>query len=885
MARLSCCLLFSLSVLLSGQAEAWGYPWIWCRAGDTSGEEAGLIQQEDSAEVGGLDDGLMSYPELYLLSLPPELQGLFVREGITAELLAHVCTDKDLCKKLNLLLKEMACFVTDDQQKHHQLLRFVISFMSLIGGAINRIAAYPGLLVLFTMMGVPSPFAEAMAGIITGCALMSSNMLAVTGANSIRCEGYQDYQDVLVTILAGTATGVDCGMAYKGLTAISDSPALGGVGVVFMAVGLLPLLSNKVENLPDTIRGRDPAAEQLLERTVHMLGQLLRSMKADGVGVGRDQLQARMVIYQSLFGVSGSKSCWRWLLKQCCLYSPEDRMKNTARLLCESGVLNEDLGEGCSLPEFLFQRALDHRKSTAGTLANAGLLIICAGPAMVYVLADSSSLVALIERELSGLSECKDAGDTVSYVVLQGEALTLMASKGMASAQNGANNIRRIISWLRGCCTGQGTTATKSDYALNTLGGVMALFYGANNIGTMAGNILASPCLNEDGVALAILPAMAGLGGYGFNAGSGPELRKIPVTFYEFIQWARSCKCSACPPANKETMEFIQQLQAGTIDLPDMNDPASLASWIQAQGAGAVNTETVQNWLSVFEGFEGFETFVGGESSSLTNSQSSIDYGSGSASSVQEESDAGWLQKQGFSNNLLHIVGRDDRGNIDKKEKAYLQKLSELIRTRRFTVHPVARDGNCIFNVLIEMLSLQNQTVEQLQDRLKAKLIRLLNNRNLSPEEKSFLLRIGRQQLARLLRELQHGAQMDFVLLQLASLELGQDITVIQNDLGDMAIQQINHSNPAELNNISVDQINGPVAVHNGIGHWVWMTPGQDVIDGASFHAATGHVYINLEGNTNANNNQNNTCCNGTTEVLTMELNVVTVGILGAWMK
>ena len=886
MARLTCCLLLSFLVLLPGKAMAWDLwdfidPRRWCPAHldpDDGDDRAGLVQslndgesvelQTDSEQQNVDMEHFQQYPELFLMSLPQKLQDMFIREGITPELLGHVCTDKELCKKLNTLLRELTHFSTDQQLKHHQVLRLIVSLSSLLGGAINRVAAYPGLYALLVLAHAPEDAAKGVAGLITAVSLLSSNLVAVSGANTIRCEGYFGVRDVMIAIVAGAATAVDCGMAYYGLTAVSDSAILGIVGIYFMAVGLFPLLSNKVERLPYLIRGEDPKAEMLVERSVKMLGELLRGLSSRNLTLEPEKLQARMGLYRELLG--GDDSWVRWILRQACIYSPESRMKNTARMLYNAGVF-EGADENQLIPEVLYEQACSRQRSTTGTAVNGGLLIVCGVSATVYAFEDSSSLVGLIERA-TGQVQCQEAGATVAYVFLQGGALGLMAGKGLGAAQNGAENIRRFVSWLQGCCTEQDEPTTKEEYGLNVLAGGMAVFYSANNIGTMAGNVLASPCLGQGGVAIFLFPPLAGLGAYGFNAGCGPALQQIPVTFKDFIEWLRQRHPGCWPLPGQESLEGIQQYQAGDIALPSVKNMQDIAVGIQT-------------WLS---NFQGYENPGADEHSSLTGSYGFAGYEAGGESLSSEESDKNWLAGQDLSADLLNIVGRGDAGNIGSRVRAYLQKLSALIQSRSFKVHSVARDGNCLYQVLVGMFPSLHLNIESLKARLFARLQKILKNRNLSEKEKRFREKVGLQQLASLMRDLLAGTYVDLAMLQLAALELEVDITVIQNDLGDMAIQQIHHNDPAQLVTISGGQIHGAVAVHNGVNHWTWMEPGTEMHDEVVFHAAGNQVIINLGDNTNANNNNNNsntTCCNGTAGALNMEIGVGTAGILGAWMQ
>ena len=891
MARLPCCLLLSFLVLLPSQSLAWDWwdlidPRRWCPAhldpDDEDDDRAGLVQpsndceseesQADAEQQEADMQHFQQYPELFLMSLPQKLKDMFIREGITPELLGYVCTDKELCKKLNRLLRELVHFSTDQQLKHHQVLRLIVSLSSLFGGAINRIAAYPGLFGLLILAHSPEGVAKAVAGIITAVSLLSSNLVAVSGANTIRCEGYFSARDLAIAIVAGAATAVDCGMAYYGLTAVSDSAVLGIVGIYFMAVGLFPLLTNKVESLPYLVRGENPQAEMLVERSVKMLGELLRGLRSRNLTLGPEQLQARMGLYRDM--LEADRSWWRWVLRQGCFYSLESWMKNTARMLRNAGVFNEGTDEHQLISEVLCERASSQQKSTAGNAVNLGFLLVCGAPALVYAFEDSSSLVGLLERGI-GKTECLEAGETVSYAFLQAGALGLMAGKGLAAAQNGANNIRRFCSWLKGCCTDQSGAVGKKIYGLNILAGGMALFYSANNVGTMAGNILASPCLSQGGIAIFIFPPLAGLGAYGFNAGCGPALQQIPATFKDFIEWLRLRCPGCCPLPDHEILERIKQYQAGELELPS--------------GAGIQDIVTdIQSWLL---NFEGYGDLLSTEHSSLSGSSDAIIYGATDASSTQEQMDLDWLENQGLPTNLQNVVGEQDDGNINDDQKGFLNKLSGLIKRRGFTAHRVEREaGDCLYLVLLSMFSDTGLTVATLKARLMTMLERLLKDRNLSDKEKQFRKKMGPQQLAMLLRELQHGIFPDVPMLHLAALELDENITFIQNVEGNLVVQQIHHDNPAEAVVIQEGQIHGPVAVHNGVNHWAWMEPQEPFMQvteslDASFHAADNVVIINMGGNTNVNNNNPGNSSNGTAEVLTMELNVGTIGILGSWMQ
>ncbi|WP_062268257.1 hypothetical protein [Endozoicomonas arenosclerae] len=777
-------------------------------------------------------------------SLEPELRQMFLDSGITPELMQQVLgSNGEAAARLSQILRELGNIQTREQLNHHRVIANIIRVMCLFGGAVNRIAAYTGLAALFSAWGAPTALAAAMAGLITGGAMLSSNFLSVEGANKIRFEGIHSIRELCCAVVSGVATAIDCGMAYKGMEALTGSVAAGLCTIPFMIAGLYPLLLNKLIDLSFSLYGENPEDEILLKDTVQLLADVMHTMEKNNCTMD-SSLHDRMDAYFECMGTCRKTSYKDLLLDGLSIHGKTSRRKNTLKKLHDSGYLQPgDVDERWTIPERVLHRAEASRRSGVATVATGGLLILSIGPALVYVFGDTTSLTQLVEDELNLQAFCGTTGEQAAYWIYQGGALAAMSGKSAAAARNGARNLERLMLWLYSFYTKEGEKTPKSDIAVNLIGFIASLFYGANNYGTMAGNIMGNTCLGEGTVAFYMVPAASAVGGIGFNGGCGKQLKKgVIETVRDVIQiftGKASCQCGL-----DEQLAALYQLdKTGVVDLSSKDSLEELKTFLEEEGfvvsSATSQTESAIDVDALFEmlhpDVDEFTGLLPDNDQAVNPATVQVESDSSSPVQVSQE---GWLISFGLPAHLGGLFSPQDYEEARKRRvewqwlKNYLLLLADILERRRSKVHTVSRGVQSFFQAYLESQGERDQFHQAfvLRNNLVDLLYHLIDpNSQKSDWEQRFIRRFGRWRLLQIARDLVHG-DVNLPLMQLLVLMARKTILVLVHRNGKPVLYRISEDNPEHLEEVPETLMDGNTTlVVNGIGQWTWLETGGQV--------------------------------------------------------
>ena len=699
--------------------------------------------------------------------------------------------------------------------------------MCFFGGAINRIAAYGGLRALLLFAGAPDILASAVAGIITGGAMMSSNLLSLEGANRIRFEGLHSVRECCAAAVSAVATFIDCGMAVRGLYVLTNNLYVSCLSIPFMICGLYPLLLNKLIHLSYSIYGEDPYAELLDRDTVQLLSDIMKEMESAGCTLDSDD-SSRAKVYLNVLGMGDQCAPVTQTLDKLCIYGPYSRRRNTVMDIQSSGLLQQP-SNLWTLPEEIHNRALEQRKSRAGVAASTGLLVIALGPAVAYVMGDSMTLVQLAQHELSNPVACDGTIATIQYWLFQGGTLAAMSGKSLAAAKNGAKNIERLVRWLRGRCDENGEATSCLDYALNTLALTAATFYALNNAGTVAGAQMDDDCLGEGTVAIYIMPISAAVGGYGFNAGCGPELKKLGETVKSIYTGAKNLVTGGeC--CNGQTVSTLADAVINLRRLSGHTDSFE-------NGVGQNNVEDIH---------EETEPLLPGHTVIFDD-----DHRPSEPVSLQE-----WLLAMNLPLNLQHIIEQDDEEEIKNNRRkliAYLKEVAGLLSQLNASSRPTRRGAYSAVDAFLLFSGSQHlaaydhvsheNAVKALYKKLSAYLLRLTDPQSvLTNREKRFVGRVTLRNLERLIIELINERSDHPAVFQLLAFMEGVSVPVVVHQGGGFHALIIDPDGDIETS--AVEQLQASSFVlSNGVGNWTFIATGQDsvleavVIDHQGNHA------------------------------------------------
>ncbi|MGI9280427.1 MAG: hypothetical protein ACR2PX_12495 [Endozoicomonas sp.] len=776
-------------------------------------------------------------------SLEPELRQVFIDSGITRELMQTVLGENgEAAARLSQVLRELGNIQTREQLNHHRVIANIIRVMCLCGGAVNRIAAYTGLAALFSTWGAPAALAATMAGLITGGAMLSSNFLSVEGANKIRFEGIHSIREMCCAVVSGIATSIDCGMAYKGMVALTGSVGAGLCTIPFMIAGLYPLLLNKLIDLSFSLYGENPEDEILLKDTVQLLADVMHTMEKNNCTMD-SSLHDRMDAYFECMGTCRKTTYKDLLLDGFSIHGKASKRKNTLKKLHDSGYLQPtEVNERWTIPEQVFHRTQASRRSNTATAATGGLLILSIGPALVYVFGDTTSLTQLVEEELNLAAFCGTTGEQAAYWIYQGGALAAMSGKSAAAARNGARNLERLMLWLYSFYTKEGEKTPKSDIAANLIGFIASLFYGANNFGTMAGNIMGNTCLGDGTVAFYMVPAASAVGGIGFNGGCGKQLKKgVIETVRDVIRiftGKASCQCGL----DEQVAALYQLDKTGILDLSSKDSLEELEAFLVQEGF-TVSPATGQDETAIdVDALFGMLHPEVDEFTELLPDTQPVN-----PATAQEESDSSspvqisqedWLFSSGLPAHLGGLFSPVDFEEARKRRvdwqwlKNYLLLLADILERRRLQVHTVSRGVQSFFQVYLESLGENDQfhQAHTLRNNLVDFLYHLIDpNSQKTDWEKRFIKRFGRWRLLQIARDLVQG-DVNLPLMQLMVLMEQRTILVMVHQNGKPVLYQISADNPEHLEEVPETMMNGNTTlVVNGVGQWAWLETGEQV--------------------------------------------------------
>ncbi|KEQ18442.1 hypothetical protein GZ78_13205 [Endozoicomonas numazuensis] len=777
-------------------------------------------------------------------SLEPELRQMFMDSGITPELMQTVLGENgEAAARLSQVLKELGNIQPREQLNHHRVIANIIRVMCLFGGAVNRIAAYTGLAALFSAWGAPVTLATAMAGLITGGAMLSSNFLSVEGANKIRFEGIHSIGELCCAVVSGMATAIDCGMAYRGMEALTGSVAAGLCTIPFMVAGLYPLLLNKLIDLSFSIYGKSAEDEILLRDTVQMLADVMHTMERNNCSMDSN-VHDRMNAYFECLGMCRKPTYKDLLLDGLSIHGKVSKRKNTLKKLHDDGYLQPgEVNERWTIPERVFHRAEASRRSSRATVATRGLLILSVGPALVYVFGDTSSLTQLVEDELSLQAFCGNTGEQAAYWIYQGGALAAMSGKSAAAARNGARNLERLMLWLYSFYTREGEQTPKGDIAANLVGFIASLFYGANNFGTMAGNIMGNTCLGEGTVAFYMVPSASAVGGIGFNGGCGKQLKKgVIETVRDVIQiFTGKARCQS--NFDEQVAALYQLDKTGIVDLSSKDSLDELKTFLEEEGfvvsPAAGQTETA---IDVDALFEMLHLEMDESTELLPDNNQPMN-----PATAQEESDNSlpvqmsqedWLLSVGLPAHLGGLFSTVDYDEARKRRvewqwlKKYLLLLADILERRRSKVHTVPRGVQSFFQAYLESQGENDQFHQALvlRNNLVDFLYHLIDpSSQKSDWEQRFIRRFGRWRLLQIARDLVHG-DVDLPLMQLLVVMERKTILVLVHRNGKPVLYRIAEDNPEQLEEVPETFMDGNTTlVVNGMGQWAWLTTGGQV--------------------------------------------------------
>lgn len=913
----NCFLLVLVLVLLAPSAQAQDWRWYhylnpWYLLGYTElNSEEDDEQYYDAQEYLETEENFQSFvetPEMLFDSLDLELQEHFIQAGITRELLANVLGSNGNARaKLSQLLRELVNAQPERKLEHHKFLRHLIRIVCFVGGSINRVAAYPGLKLLLLYAGAPDFVAEGVALIVTAVSMFSSNILSVEGANKLRLEGLHNFRELCSSLIAGAATAVDCGMAYRALynlvykatEDVTKAVVAGVTSVPFMFCGLYPILVNKLIDLSYSLYGENPEKEILLRDTVQLIADAMHEMKSQGCTMDsslRDRMEAELKVMGR--GQWGAKTLALKLLDASCIHGCYAKRLNTAKGLLKSGVLKVN-DDPRSVPEQLYRQTKESRQSAPKTAAKAALLVMSIGPSLAYVFGDSTSLTKLLQKELSLHLSCGKPLETFNYWMYQGGATVLMAGKGLAAAKNGADNLQRFVTWVKSSCQCKGRQCqcactgehcSKKDMGLNLVAFTAAIFYALNNAGTVVNNLYhlngtdaaghpvleGDTCLGAGTAAAIILPAASALGGFGFNAGCGPQLAKVwdtaKAAWHAVAHPNIKEVFSSCSRKTDPYMEGLQSLiEAGVLVTPDYKQRQHVVDWITQEGFEV--TDELVNQVTLWLELKALKDFLTANSQELDDEEDEI---------------IGWLTANGFTDNpelvaavkvwvtqqtarqvksrrdergvsegtpllnepvqprynnwaesylsthqlnmrLMQLISVEDEDVIRGRPSLlqYLRQLSFLLDSNtELRIQPAYGGQLSLYMAMLRAFrGIDNpETAMKLRAKLWGFLLHLLDKDSAkSGKQKRFIRKIGHDNLARLVFDLAQGDTHHPMLLQVMALMENTSIAFITHTKGKLTIYYVDRDEPEVLSNPDNFLLATVFLVHNGVGHWSWM--------------------------------------------------------------
>ena len=536
MARWLGSLLICFCLIMPGKAKAWEwwfYPWNWCRVHLTpdddddcllSGDVAGA--QEASSEaapaVGTSENQSTTDAEAFLNSLPTDMQSQLQALGINTEWLRQLSSSGGgINNDVNTLIRELSQYYSRWQLMHHRAATFGLQCWNFFLGGANRVAAFTGLYLMALSLGASHQVASFAAGTVTGFSVLSSNLLAVEGANHVQYEGILSHWDFITLVPVFTATCVDVIMAWSSSAWLPVSVLL-AVGI---GLGLPTVLFHKVRYMCYAVKGCNVKAERLranVPALVHEIGQYMidhgYTMEAEHAGHRRD-------VYKYFLSGADRETLSKKMLHYACVSSPVNWRKNTLFSLLNSGLLDADKDEQ-SILRLLEEHAVEQRDSTLGHLLTAVGLVVIAAPSVLYGGADSATFVQMIY----GGDACHGLNDTVVYASMHIMGLMMISCKSAASAMSFIDTGRRFAHWVRHY--GE-IKIYPHIYILNSIGVVVGAFYGVNVFGTIMGNVDKADCLDFGRAIIVSMAAGGAVGGFAFNFGSGASIARIPSTVAE----------------------------------------------------------------------------------------------------------------------------------------------------------------------------------------------------------------------------------------------------------------------------------------------------------------------------------------------------------------
>ena len=757
-------------------------------------------------------------PETLFESLEPELKQMFSQAGITSTLMNKVLGETpDAQARLSQMLSELGGIQNSGQLTHHKAIKNIFRIMSFFGGAINRVTAYAGLTALFSLWGAPVVLAEAMAGTITAGALMSSNFLAVEGINHIQFEGLHSIKDTCCALVAGAATAIDCGMAYKGMVSLTGSTLAGVCAVPFMAVGLFPLLLNKLIDLSFRVYGESAADETLSNNTVQLLAEVMQSMALKGCTMS-SSLGDRLEIYFSTLGLNAEQSYLERFLTALSLHSKPSRHKNTLKTLQTQGFLSQSQQDHrWTLPERVYHQARDSRQTTAGTRANNALLLLSLGPSLFYVFGDTTSLTQLVQDELSIQASCGNPTEQLVYWLYQGGTLAAMSGKTAAAANNGAKNMERLYLWLRNINSKEGEPTTKSDVVATLTGFVASLFYGANNYGTLAGNLMETNCLGSHSAALYILPTASAVGAIGFNGGCGKQLKHgITDTLRDIIQTWSSQKCGEKIPDNSVSALF-QLHQNRLIDLSSITSREEMELFLHSEHINAAYGDSLYTMLQDERNDDDPSISISDTSDSTYQSITNLKL---------------WLLGQELPEECTLLFSDDDHGHLNSNDQTittYLHHLSTEIIRQRLLITAIKNVGDLSFYATFikafpDDVRFQRMNAQQFKQHVTNLVIHLLGDNQKNLKEQWILQIFERWRLLQIARDLKANIASTMVIQLISAIEQ-KNYQFIMNNQGYPVVYRTQYQDPLHLTSQTMDTLcSAPIFIDNGAGHWSLVT-------------------------------------------------------------
>lgn len=861
---------------------------------DDDDDDDVIIQPETALLVIPSQEDIYN-AQAWLSTLSPPLQDLFRDEGIDAQLLQVLVSDRQsICQSINQLMRELAFFRTDAQLQHHHGLRALLDFGAVTGGAVNRFGGLSGLHHVLTEAGASETEAMAISWIVTVGAFGSSNLLSLTGTQNVEYEGIHNYREVVAAFFAWSAGLIDSAMSFYAFNELFDSLLAGAVTVPFMLGGLVPVLNYSLLSMMYSSHGEDPKKLRYLQKSIRVFARLLRTMRDGNVSMASGYAW-RLEIYRILLGLQNPSRLLK-LLDAFCIHGRYAYTKNTLRYLRQENLLENLDPEECVFDR-LYAQCESQKNTTGAVVTQRVLMLVAIGPALAYVYGDSTSAAALLEKLLNTHLECGHLAETFGFWVFQGGMLVAMSGKMMAAAKNGVDNIKVLCRWLKSWCDPELAEQMKlscCDYALVVFGVGLAGVYGTNSGATVAGNIMNNDCLGgQNLLALGIISGLSVIGGGGFNAGTGIKLKELKHSAKSFKNAIKSFGASAkqlfgdSQQGSHQDAEALSNLIKENILAPLPENQQKLREWLAGQGFTPMDIESIEEDLLPKD----VRCFEPDESCSLEASLSHEEpkYGATSTSGnpfaeqvstadapeVQAESMeqeiSNWLYENEFSANLAPLMTPGDEQYLRMLRwlRDYLNQISFKINHHHLNINRVISGEQALLQVLIGAYGLET-TTEALRHRLIEQIMGLLDVREaLSDREKRLRGMIGArgcERLRRLLRHLLDGNINDpQLLLQIFALLENQNLAFIQphHETHDLTMNFIESEAPGvvheQVDNMSTDII----IIDNGMGGWAW---GHHIPD-------TGFPPPVTQSLTAGDNQENSTASNNEA-IVTMPLNL-----------